>query len=157
MTIELSLRKRAYRSRFMAAVWLCLAAVILVGTFTSLPTVTEKTIIAVQGSGNTPPADTESKVFLRPQLYAVVIVALGLFAISFACFLLGRAAFVETELAARFSGFADALCVAGDNFERLEKAANMLMPEAKYLSVPDIFSAKDLQSLVEVLKELKPH
>jgi hypothetical protein len=58
-------------------------------------------------------------------------------------------------LAARFGGFADALCLSGDNFEQLEKVASLLMPEAKYLSVPEIFSTKDLGSVMEVLKQLR--
>jgi hypothetical protein len=81
--------------------------------------------------------------------------ALGLLAICFACFLLGRTAFVEIELAARFGGLADALCIAGENFDQLEKAANFLVPGTKYLSVPEIFSTKDLNSVVELLKELR--
>lgn len=141
----------------MANVWLGLATVILVTTFASLPVVTQKTLSSMERDGSVEAKNVEAKPLSHPQLYTVVVLALGLIAISFACFLLGRAAFVETELAARFSGFADALCVAGDNFDHLEKAANILMPEAKYLSVPDIFSAKDLQSLVEILKELKSH
>jgi hypothetical protein len=64
--------------------------------------------------------------------------------------------FVEIELAARFAAFADALCIAGNNFDQLEKAANLLLPGTKYLSVPEIFSTKDLGSVVEVLKELRP-
>lgn len=140
----------------MATVWLSLATVILVATFASLPTVAQKILASIRTTTSADLKGAETGAVLHPQIYAVVIVALGLFAISFACFLLGRAAFVETELAARFSGFADALCIAGDNFDQLEKAANILMPEAKYLSVPDIFSAKDLQTLVDVLKELKP-
>ncbi len=51
---------------------------------------------------------------------------LGVCVVSFACFLLGRMAFVEVELAARFSGLADALCVAGNDFEQLKKATNLL-------------------------------
>jgi len=106
---------------------------------------------------NIPSADsTETKSLVHTQVYALGTLALGLLAISFACFLLGRAAFVEVELAARFSGIADALCVAGDNFEQLEKAADLLVPAAKYLSVPDIFSVRDLQSVAEVLKQVKP-
>jgi hypothetical protein len=80
---------------------------------------------------------------------------MALLAICFACFLLGRTAFVEIELAARFGGFADALCLSGDNFEQLEKAANILMPETKYLSVPEIFSIKDVGSALELLNKVK--
>ena len=96
--------------------------------------------------------DTKSHI----ELYAIGILSLSLLAIFFACFLLGRAAFVEIELSARFAAFADALCIAGDNFERVEKAANLMLPGTKYLSVPEIFSTKDLDSLVEVIKAIKP-
>jgi hypothetical protein len=89
------------------------------------------------------------------ELYTIITVGLGLFAVSFACFLLGRSAFVEIEMAARFTGFADALCIAGDDFDRLERVANLLMPSAKYLSVPEIFSTKDLKSVAEIAKQLR--
>jgi len=89
------------------------------------------------------------------EIYAIGIVALGLLAVCFACFLLGRSAFVEIELSARFGGLADALCIAGESFDQLEKATSFLVPGTKYLSVPEIFSTKDLDSVVQVLKELR--
>jgi hypothetical protein len=51
---------------------------------------------------------------------------LALLAIRSACFLLGRTAFVEIELAARFLGLAAAICIAGDNLDHLEKATNRM-------------------------------
>lgn len=90
------------------------------------------------------------------ELYTIGVLALGLIAVGFACFLLGRSAFVEIELAARSIGFADALCLAGENFDHLEKVANLLVPGTKYLSVPEIFSTKDLKSVLEILKEVRP-
>jgi len=136
----------------------------LVATYFSLPVVADKILSSISkielqtmGAKSTPAPDSaDAKAFFRVQLFAMGTLALGLFAISFACFLLGRSAFVEMELAARFGGFADALCIAGDNFEQLEKAANLLMPSTKYLSVPEIFSTNDLKSVVDVLKELRP-
>jgi hypothetical protein len=89
------------------------------------------------------------------EIYAIGIVALGLLAVCFACFLLGRTAFVEIELATRFGGLADALCIAGEDFAQLEKAVGFLVPGTKYLSVPEIFSTKDLSSVVDILKELR--
>jgi hypothetical protein len=86
------------------------------------------------------------------EIYAIGIVGLGLLAVCFACFLLGRTAFVEIELAARFGGLADALCLAGEDFGQPEKAASFLVPGTKYLSVPEIFSTKDLSSVVDILK-----
>ena len=141
-----------------------MASAILVVTYITLPVIADKTLssiskIELQATGlkNSPIFhDTDPQIFTHIQFYALGTLALGLFAISFACFLLGRSAFVEIELAARFSGFADALCIAGDNFEQLEKAANILMPSTKYLSVPEIFSTNDLKSWVEVLKQIRP-
>ena len=75
--------------------------------------------------------------------------------ILFACFLLGRSAFFEIELAARFNGLADALCIAGSDFGQLEKAANLLVPKTKYFSVPKLFSAKDLSALADVIKQAR--
>jgi hypothetical protein len=161
VTIEFSLRRRSERARLMAGVWLSLATLILVGTYISLPIIANATIRTFNsidsGGGKAGPSQqpAESKSF-HVEIYAVGVLALGLVAVGFACFLLGRTAFVEIEMAARFSGLADALCIAGDNFEHLEKATELLMPATKYLSVPEIFSTKDLDSVVEVLKQLRP-
>jgi hypothetical protein len=164
MTIEFSLRRRARQARCLAVVWLSLASTILVVTYITLPVIADKTLgsiskielRATETKSSTTTHDTDPQAFNHVQFYALGTLALGLFAISFACFLLGRSAFIEVELAARFSGFADALCIAGDNFEKLEKAANILMPSTKYLSVPEIFSTNDLKSLVEILKQIRP-
>jgi hypothetical protein len=163
MTIEFSLRRRAKRARFMAILWLSLAATILVGAYVSLALIANGTLrtihaVEVDSSGvkanpSQPGAESKSP---HVEIYAIGVLALGLSAICFACFLLGRTAFVEIELAARFVGFADALCIAGENFEQLEKAVNLLVPGTKYLSVPEIFSIKDLGSVVDVVKELRP-
>jgi hypothetical protein len=145
----------------MAALWLTLATAVLIGTYISLPIVANNTIKAFKnleaqpsGAKATLQAPLENNA-TRIELYAVSVLALGLVAICFACFLLGRAAFVEIELAARFGGLADALCIAGENFDQLEKAANLLVPGTKYLSVPEIFSTKDLKPILEVLKEVR--
>jgi hypothetical protein len=152
MTIEFSLRRRAVRSRYMAILWLSLATLILIGTYISLPVIASSTITTFRNIQ--PTADNKPP---HIELYALGVVTLALLAIGFACFLLGRTAFVEIELAARFAGLADAVCIAGDSFDQLEKAANLLVPGTKYLSVPEIFSTKDLGSVLkEVLKELRP-
>ena len=164
MTIEVSLRRRAMQARYLAILWLSLACAILVVTYITLPVIADKILgsiskIEIQAAGfksGAIPHDVDPQIFTHIQFYALGTLALGLFIISFACFLLGRSAFVEIELAARFSGFADALCIAGDNFEQLEKAANILMPSTKYLSVPEIFSTNDLKSLVDILKQIRP-
>jgi hypothetical protein len=163
MTIEFSLRCRAKQARLMAILWLGLAAIVLVATYASLPYVAKKTLYSIttietqnNETRSNPPLETsEAKSPFRLQLYALGTLTLGVLVISFACFLLGRTAFVEIELAARFSGIADALCIAGDSMEHLEKAAGLLVPAAKYLSVPEIFSVRNIQSLAELAKQVK--
>jgi len=163
MTLEFSLRRRAQNARYMAALWLTFATIILVGTYVSLPLVADRALGTIhamdlessaQKSAITPSSPDPKSPHI--EFYAIGVLSLSLLAICFACFLLGRAAFVEIELSARFAAFADALCLAGDNFGQLEKAANLMLPGTKYLSVPEIFSTKDLGSLVEVIKALKP-
>jgi hypothetical protein len=163
MTIEFSLRRRAKYSRRMAVFWLSLATLILVGTYISLPLIANKTLSTIRtlelettGSRTMSAQPTADSASTRVELYSIGVLALGLLAVCFACFLLGRTAFVEIELAARSAAFADALCLAGENFDQLEKAANLMLPGTKYLSVPEIFSTKDLSSLLEVLKEIRP-
>jgi len=162
MTVEFSLRLRAKRARYMAAFWLSLATVILSGTYLSLPVMANHIATGFQAvqtemSGSAASITSASSA-ARPnhlELYAIGVLALSVFAVCFACFLLGRAAFVEIELAARFLAFADALCLAGDDLAQLEKVANLLLPGTKYLSVPEIFSVKDLSSVAEIVKELR--
>jgi hypothetical protein len=163
MTIEFSLRRRAERARYMAVVWLMLATLILVGTYISLPLIANKTLSAIHTmemeSTGLQAAVTQATIATKAphiELYAIGVLTLSLLAVGFACFLLGRTAFVEIELAARFAACADALCLAGENFEQFEKAINLLSPGTKYLSVPEIFSVKDLNSVVDVLKQLRP-
>jgi hypothetical protein len=161
MTIEFSLRRRASRARHMAIVWLTLATVILAGTYVSLPLIansmirTISSVSAQQPESKVSPTQPAESKNTHVEIYAIGIVALGLLAVCFACFLFGRTAFVEIELAARFGGLADALCLAGEDFGQLERAAGFLVPGTKYLSVPEIFSTKDLSSVVDILKELR--
>ena len=147
----------------MAAFWLSLATLILVGTYISLPLIANRTARAFQavetktsGPGASITLASPGGRASHPELYAIGVLALGVLPVCFACFLLGRAAFVEIELAARFLAFADALCLAGEDLAQWEKAANLLLPGTKYLSVPEIFSVKDLSSVAEIVKELRP-
>jgi hypothetical protein len=161
MTVEFSLRLRAKRARYMAAAWLILATLILMGTYISLPIVANRSAkglnameteaLGVDASTKLAGAGKSGHL----ELYVVGISALGVVTVCFACFLLGRAAFVEIELAARFLAFADALCLAGEDLGQLERIANLLLPGTKYLSVPEIFSVKDLSSVVDIAKELR--
>jgi hypothetical protein len=140
----------------LAALWLSLSVIILVGTYISLPLVVNKTLSSIiQIEGRSSETNSGVPVDAHAQFLAIATLFLAVLAISFACFLLGRSAFVEIELAARFNGLADALCIAGNDFGQLEKAANLLVPKAKYLSVPEIFSAKDLSSLLDFIKEAR--
>jgi hypothetical protein len=163
MTIELSLRRRAIYARLLAILWLLVATVILVGTYVSLPGLANRALSSVSqlslAVGNSGPAPTktanEVPTSQHAEFYAFGIVGLGVLAIGFACFLLGRTAFVEIELAARYAGIADALCLAGENLDALEKATNLLVPAAKYLSVPEIFSVNDLKTVVDTVKQIR--
>ncbi len=163
MTIELSLRRRAAQARYFAAIWLLLATSILVGVYFSLPSIADRTLHALSraelgipdAKGNIGTTAQDLKASSSSQLYGVVALALAFGGVAFACFLLGRAAFVEMELAARFGGLADSLCIAGEDFDRLEKTASLLMPSTKYLSVPEMFSTKDFQPVVEILKQIQ--
>jgi hypothetical protein len=164
MTIEFSLRRRATHARCLAILWLSLATTILVGTYISLPLVAGKTLNSVNKielqflrTNNNPTLEVlDARSSIHAQLYTVGTMFLGMFAISFACFLLARGALAEMELAARFCGFADALCIAGDDFDQLEKLTNLLIPSAKYLPGPEIASTKALQSVADILKILRP-
>ncbi len=140
-----------------------LATLILIGTYLSLPYIAHKTLNYVSQVERQSPVTTsdatvgnlDTKTSLQMEIVTLVTLVLGLFAVSFACFLLGRSAFVEIELAARCSGLADALCIAGEDFERLEKAADLFVPKAKHFSIPEIFAPKDRESFVELLKLLR--
>jgi len=163
MTIEHSLRRRATQARCLSILWLSLAVAILIGTYASLPSVAAKTAICVSqlkesslaptGRPEVVPAETGR--ILQANVFSFGTLLLGLSAVSFACFLLGRSAYVEIEIAARCIGLADALCIAGDDFERLQKAVDLFVPKAKYFSTPEMFSPKDRESFVEILKLLR--
>jgi hypothetical protein len=156
MTIEFSLRRRATQSRYLAALWLSLSVIILVGTYISLPLVADETLSSIiQIDRQSSRTNSSVSVDTHVQLFAIATLFLGLCAISVACFLLGRSAFVEIEFAARFNGLADALCIAGNDFGQLEKAANLLVPKTKYFSVSKIFSAKDLSALADIIKQAR--
>jgi len=155
MTIEQALRRRATRSRYLALLWLSLAVVILVGTYISIPFIAGKTLASVNASLLTNSTGTTSPMEGRAFYCAVGMLVFGLSAISYACFLLGRSAFLEVEEAVRSNGLADALCLADGNLETLDKAANLLVPKGKYFAIPDILSQKDKESFVEILKLLR--
>jgi hypothetical protein len=152
------------QSRILAMIWLVMATTILICTYATLPRVAAKTFSTIEGAesqkiDSSLPARSEESANsskTHTQFYALGTIALGLAAVGFSCFLLGRAAFVEIELAARYGGIADALCLGCTTTLELEKAVNILVPAARYLSVPDIFSVNDLKSVFEIVGQLKP-
>jgi hypothetical protein len=163
MTIELSLRRRATHARCFGILWLTLAVAILVGTYTSLPAVADKILSSVSktdhvaigatGSGKDDAKEAKTTTTYL-QTFAIATLILGLSIISFACYLLGRTSFFEMELAARFGGLADALCMAGNDLGNLEKAAVVFVPKATYLSSPVALSANDIKPLVDAVKKV---
>jgi hypothetical protein len=155
MTIELSLRRRATQSRCLALLWLSLAIIILVGTYISIPSIASKALVSVSASLHTNISGPTSPVEMQAFYCAMGMIVFGLSAIAFACFLLGRSAFIELEVAARSNGLADALCISDGSLESLEKAANLLVPKGKYFAIPDILSRKDRESFIEIVKLLR--
>ena len=139
MTIELSLRRRAVRARFLAILWLCLVAAILTATYISLPALAGKLLASVTTiTGASPKTDTTAKdsaqlvakPAVTPQVFTLTSLALGVFAVSFGCYFLSKTALIELESASRLTGLADALCVAGSDFAKFEKAVALLVPKA---------------------------
>jgi len=157
MTIEFSLRRRATQARCFAVMWLSLAVIILVGSYVSFPSIATKTlqsVIQIEGSTgndvNTLVADRA--IFSQLHIFALIILFLCLSVVSFAGYLLARTAFIELEVAARLIGLADAFCIAGEDFEKLEKAVPLLVPRSKYC--PEL-SEKNLKKLIELVKNVR--
>jgi hypothetical protein len=155
MTIQLSLRRRAKLSRFLAILWLSLAIIILVGTYISIPSVASKAIASVRGSLLSNGVETTLLIEMQAFYCAMGMLVLGLSAIAFSCFLLGRSAFIELASAASLNGLADALCISDGSFESLEKAAKILVPREKSFTTPDVLSRKDTETLIELIKLLR--
>jgi len=155
MTIELSLRRRATQSRYLALLWLSLTIIILIGTYISIPLIAGNALLSVSATLNANSSGTTSPSEGQVFYCAMGMLVFGLSAIAFARFLLGRTAFIELEAAARSNGLADALCIADGNLEAFEKAANLLVPKGKYFSIPGVLSRKDREAFVEILKFLR--
>ena len=163
MTLELSLRRKAAKARMFAILWLSLAVGILVGTYISLPSAAGRTINAINTitENSTAPdsvnssegANSDKKPYISLPVFALTTLILGVFAISFACYLLGKVAFIEIESAERLRGIADALCIAGNNFEQLEKATDLLVPKNQSIaSNSKSLSTDDLKGLAEITR-----
>ena len=155
MTIELSLRRCATRSHYLAILWLSLAIILLVGAYISIPSIAGRTLVSINESLHTNGTGITTPIENQTFYYASGIIVLGLAVISFACFLLGRSAFFEFEMAARSNGLADALCITDGNMDVFEKAVTLLVPKGKYADISDVLSQKDRESFVEILKLLR--
>jgi len=166
MTIEYSLRRRATHARYFAIVLLCIAAVVLVATCFSLPAIAGKTLDYLQqfqgARAETGSADGRDQS-LGPektsdwlQLFALTTLVLGVSSVSFACFLLGKTAIMEMQLAGRLYGIADALCIAGNDLGQLEKAVVFLVPKGQgsFLN-SKVVSTEDTKALLEILRKLR--
>jgi hypothetical protein len=160
MTIEFSLRRRATQARCFAVLWLSLAIVVLIGSYISLPLIASETLKSlnqIEGSMESTGPDgnallTGKVLFIHLHAFALIILILCLSVVSFASYLLARTAFIELESAARFIGLADAICIAGDDFGQLEKAATLLVPRTKYFSE---LSEKNLKTFLEIVKNVR--
>jgi hypothetical protein len=159
MTIEFSLRQRAAKARWLATMWLSLAVIVLAACYISFPLIADETLRSVNqlesciaNSGNGSAPTTEKSTIVQFHVFAIIILILCLFAVSFASYLLARTAFIELESAARFIGLADAICIAGDDFDKLQKAATLLVPTSKYF--PEL-SEKNLKSFLEIVKSTR--
>jgi hypothetical protein len=157
MTIEFALRRRATQSRYLSTAWVVLAVGVLIGTYLSLPRMAGQVLMSVDVHLRTSGISGTTPLDARAFYCAMGILAFGISASSYACFLLGRHAFIERETAARCVGLADALCIAEGNLESFEKAASLLVPKAKFLNGLEILSKKDKESLVEIVKLLRLH
>lgn len=158
MTIEFSLRRRANQSRWAATFWLSLAVIILISSYVSLPIIAGKALNSINqiesasAIADSATAGVEKSSFIHLHIFALIILVLCLAVISFASYLLARTAFIELESAARFSGLADAICIAGDDFERLEIAATLFVPRTKFF--PET-SKKNLKAFLETVKSTR--
>lgn len=147
----------------MATVWLGLALVVLGVVYSSLPFIVGKTLRVLATpehvSGPAAKFDKELANDFTPsnykQIIAVVSLVFGFGVVSYAAYLLGRCAQVEYAAASHFGGLADALCIAGEDLQRFEKAAAILVPKFAALSDSTLFSTKEIQSIGEVFKQLK--
>jgi hypothetical protein len=140
----------------MAVIWIGLSVLILIGTYISFPLIADITLKhIIQFEGLLSGTNLDMSISTNTYLYAIATLILEVFAIAFASFILGRSALIEIEIANRFYGLADALCIAGRDFGQLEKAIQLFVPKAKYISVPELISSKNISALLDIVKETK--
>jgi hypothetical protein len=130
--------------------WISFSIALLLGAYFLLPEVAEKTFLSIQKIDS-----NQTVTAANSRILAVAIIALTSIVALAAGVLLGRLSLIEFETAARLSGLADAFCIAGNDIAQLEKAASILVPKTRYLSATAVFSAKDLRTIGEILKQVK--
>ena len=151
----MSLRRRATRSRVAACLFLLAAVGILLSTYITLPRFAGWSLRSIREAMLTTACSSLSSLEQMVFALAIGTVVLGLAAVAYGCLLLGRGASLALELAAQSNGLADALCLAGDNADQLERVIALLVPAAKHFSPADLISEKDRDTIIEILKKAK--
>jgi len=163
MTIELSLRRRALQSRMTALILFGIVLLVLVKSYYSIPFLAVETLKATQeisiAGGESRPTTADKEQDAKNHsggvpLFSVGALALGVSTIAFCAYLLGKGGFIELESARRLDGLADALCLCGGDFSRLEKAAEIFVPVGKY-SAPENTAVDDLKALAEIVDKIR--
>jgi hypothetical protein len=133
----------------MAAVWLTVTVVVLVGTYASLPSIAGETLNAI---GRIEASSQGTSAFANPHAFTLITLGFGVLAIACASLVLGKVALAELESAGRLCGFADALCVSGNEIGQFEKAAAVFVPKSASNSK---LTSEDLRELAELAKKFR--
>lgn len=152
MTIESLLRRRARRSRIIATAWICLAFMPPLTVYFTLPFVVSYTLQTTVEIGSA--VKNLSGAELNPQNLTVITMILAVGVVCFASYLLMRWALLEIECAVRYSGLADALCISGSDFEKLEKSVALFVPRTKHLGLIEALPLNELKSLLEAARKV---
>ncbi len=139
----------------MGLLWLSIAVLILVGTYVSIPNIAARILRALILDAPSNPAVPASILGGYTFYFAILILLFGMSSVAFACYLLGRTAFLELDLAARANGLADSLCIAGGEMEIFEKASTLLVPKRLFIASSSVFSEKDKESIIQFVKLLR--
>lgn len=153
MTIETSLRYRALWCRCLAVLWLAVITLILTCVYISLPTIVGA-VLEYLSLANKSLAASGSVAYNYQLMIIVITVAELALALSVS-YIFARSAYVESETAARLTGIADALCIAGSDIDKFEKAAAILVPRSKILLSGGPMSKTDLKPLADIIKLLR--
>lgn len=153
MTIEHSLRRRAFQAKGFGVLWICTATLIFVIAFLWSPFLLKETILvfAEHGSLQLPIPASDSAVLPPDYIAGIGLFAVAALLVCYGTYLLGRSAMLELERSAFFNGLADAVCIAGNDFVQLEKAIALFVPSSRHLRQTDILSMKEVKALLQVL------